>query len=215
MPAQEVHWPRQTLNDPVQETTRFRAVEPASWGYASIPTAQVSASNSSFTSNDSPEDTDSGVKFEKGEVMPVDDADSLSSSSPPSVLQKPRSTCRRQTSPPKRQERIPHRLIERNYREGLNSRFDALRDIVPGPSRLKTTKAGVLAAAISHIRQLEMEKSLLQNELQAVGYMGSGMNLSTPNIPMPVTAPQAYWSGETVMIDPAHCGIHGWRPEHV
>lgn len=48
----------------------------------------------------------------------------------------------------------------------MNSRFDALRDAIPGPSKLKSTRAGILAAAVSHIQQLEAEKAELKARLE-------------------------------------------------
>ena len=69
--------------------------------------------------------------------------------------------------PIRTQGRTAHRLVERHYRDGLNSRSDALRDAITGSSRLKATKAGVLAAAMSRIEQLEAMNAALQTQIQA------------------------------------------------
>ena len=134
------------------------------------------------TSGESP-DSESSMKFEEDDALSLEDDERAGSGASDntqsaSTRHFDRSRHRRRPSnrvefradspTSKRHRRTPHRLVERHYREGLNSRFDALRDAVPAPSRMKTTKAGVLAAAINHIQHLETVNADLQNQLHAM-----------------------------------------------
>jgi len=71
--------------------------------------------------------------------------------------------------------RTPHNVIERKYRESLNSEMERLRLTVPLTARWETnvcatigkpkpSKAIVLAAAISYIHDLERERDTLRME---------------------------------------------------
>ena len=73
----------------------------------------------------------------------------------------------------KRRRLTPHRIVERHYREGISNRIDALRDAVPAPSWMKTTKAGVLSAALNHIQHLETVNADLQTQLHASNHQYS------------------------------------------
>jgi hypothetical protein len=69
--------------------------------------------------------------------------------------------------------RIPHNMVERKYRDGLNAQLERLRKAVPallqsgdedGTSQPKPSKSMVIAAAINHIEMVTLERDMLQNE---------------------------------------------------
>ena len=68
---------------------------------------------------------------------------------------------------------IPHKIVERKYREGLKAQLERLRRAVPallqsgdldGTSQPKPSKSMVIAAAINHIEMVTLERDMLQNE---------------------------------------------------
>jgi hypothetical protein len=68
---------------------------------------------------------------------------------------------------------IPHDMVERKYREGLNAQLERLRRAVPallqsddgdGTSQPKPSKSMVIAAAINHIETVTLERDLLHDE---------------------------------------------------
>jgi hypothetical protein len=68
---------------------------------------------------------------------------------------------------------IPHNMVERKYREGLNAQLERLRRAVPallqsddgdGTSQPKPSKSMVIAAAINHIELVTLERDMLQDE---------------------------------------------------
>jgi hypothetical protein len=68
---------------------------------------------------------------------------------------------------------IPHNMVERKYREGLNAQLERLRRAVPallqsddgnGNSQPKPSKSMVIAAAINHIELVTLERDMLQDE---------------------------------------------------
>jgi hypothetical protein len=69
--------------------------------------------------------------------------------------------------------RIPHNMVERKYREGLNAQLKRLRRAVPallqtsdgdGTGQPKLSKSMVIAAAIDHIEMVTQERDMLQKE---------------------------------------------------
>jgi hypothetical protein len=69
--------------------------------------------------------------------------------------------------------RIPHNMVERKYREGLNAQLERLRRAVPvllqsgdgdGTSQPRPSKSMVIAAAINHIELVTLERDMLQSE---------------------------------------------------
>jgi len=70
---------------------------------------------------------------------------------------------------------LPHKQVERKYREGLNLSFERLRRAVPTLPRsvdsdvmgsAKPSKGMVLAAAIEYIKRIEMERDAALRSLQ-------------------------------------------------
>jgi hypothetical protein len=120
----------------------------------------------------------------------------------------------------RKHRRTPHRLIERHYREGLNSRFDDLRDAIPGPSKLKTTKAGVLAAAISHIQQLETVNAELQSQMHVINQSSITFDtVGVPSLPMDhqrlhrTYAQPVFCHTDAMMAPPDYGNMHSWRTQ--
>ena len=69
--------------------------------------------------------------------------------------------------------RIPHNMVERKYREGLNAQLERLRRAVPallqsddgdGTSQPRPSKSMVITAAINHIEMVTLERDMLQDE---------------------------------------------------
>jgi hypothetical protein len=69
--------------------------------------------------------------------------------------------------------RIPHNMVERKYREGLNAQLERLRRAVPallqsdggdGTIQPRPSKSMVIAAAINHIEMVTLERDMLQDE---------------------------------------------------
>jgi len=92
---------------------------------------------------------------------------------------RPRRSCAAQSPPSssssKMSARTPHNVVERKYRESLNSEMERLCLAVPLTARWKTnvcattgkpkpSKAIVLAAAINYIHDLERERDTLRME---------------------------------------------------
>jgi hypothetical protein len=68
---------------------------------------------------------------------------------------------------------IPHNMVERKYRDGLNAQLERLRKAVPAllqsgdgddTSQPKPSKSMVIAAAINHIETVTLERDMLQDE---------------------------------------------------
>jgi hypothetical protein len=68
---------------------------------------------------------------------------------------------------------IPHNMVERKYRQGLNAQLERLRRAVPtllqssdrdGIGQPKLSKSMVIAAAIDHIEMVTQERDILQKE---------------------------------------------------
>lgn len=94
-----------------------------------------------------------------------------------------RLSSRTQTVDPRRPTCVPHKQVERKYREGLNMEFERLRRAVPtlpqsveanvmGTS--KPSKGMVLAAAIEYIKRVERERDAAVREIERLGGKGSG-----------------------------------------
>ncbi|KAH7082732.1 hypothetical protein BKA63DRAFT_137164 [Paraphoma chrysanthemicola] len=78
----------------------------------------------------------------------------------------------------RRSQCLPHKQVERKYREGLNMEFERLRRAVPTlPQSMeanvmgaaKPSKGMVLAAAIDYIRRVEQERDAAMDEIERLG----------------------------------------------
>jgi hypothetical protein len=76
-----------------------------------------------------------------------------------------------------RTTRIPHNMVERKYRDGLNAQLERLRRAVPaqlqsddgdGTSQPRPSKSMVIAAAINHIETVTLERDMLQDEINKI-----------------------------------------------
>jgi hypothetical protein len=86
------------------------------------------------------------------------------------------STISSKKSPPT--SRIPHNMVERKYRNGLNSGMEQLKMSIPSmarwestntsPSHPKLSKALVLASAIEYIREIEGERNGLVKKIETM-----------------------------------------------
>ncbi|KAF5852423.1 hypothetical protein GGP41_007855 [Bipolaris sorokiniana] len=74
--------------------------------------------------------------------------------------------------------RIPHNMVERKYRDGLNAQLERLRRAVPallqsddgdGTSQPRPSKSMVIAAAINYIETVTLERDMLQAENNKIG----------------------------------------------
>lgn len=72
-----------------------------------------------------------------------------------------------------RTTRIPHNMVERKYRHGLNAQLERLRRAVPvlqqsdngdGTSQLKASKSSVITAAVDYIKTVTLERDMLLDE---------------------------------------------------
>lgn len=79
---------------------------------------------------------------------------------------------------PQRASCVPHKQIERKYREGLNMEFERLRRAVPTLPQCveanvigvtKPSKGMVLAAAIDYIERIERERDTALDEIERLG----------------------------------------------
>ncbi|KAH7078889.1 hypothetical protein BKA63DRAFT_591711 [Paraphoma chrysanthemicola] len=79
---------------------------------------------------------------------------------------------------PRRPACVPHKQVERKYREGLNSEMERLRRAVPtllqsaescGIGTAKPSKGMVLAAAIAYILKIERERDEAVEEVERLG----------------------------------------------
>lgn len=75
----------------------------------------------------------------------------------------------------RKRQRIPHRAVERRYRENLNAHLDKLRQTVPRTAGgedlgdgVKPSKCEVLNGAIEHINALGKENAALKTEVNAL-----------------------------------------------
>lgn len=73
---------------------------------------------------------------------------------------------------------LPHKQVERKYREGLNKEFERLRKAVPTLPQsseanaigvAKISKRTVLAAAIDYIGRVERERDVAVDEVERLG----------------------------------------------
>lgn len=74
--------------------------------------------------------------------------------------------------------RIPHNMVERKYRDGLNAQLERLRRAVPAllqsddgdsTSQPRPSKSMVIAAAINYIETVTLERDMLQAENNKIG----------------------------------------------
>jgi hypothetical protein len=82
------------------------------------------------------------------------------------------------SSKPATNVRVPHKEVERKYRDGLNTIMERLRMSVPSTARwegdcsdpfnLKPSKAMVLASAIDYIKAVEEERDMLVLEIESI-----------------------------------------------
>jgi hypothetical protein len=82
------------------------------------------------------------------------------------------------STPLRRPGRLPHKQIERKYRDGLNLEIERLRKAVPTLLQstdsgltgvAKPTKGVVLAAAIKYILKIEQERDSAIDEIERLG----------------------------------------------
>ncbi|KAF1997277.1 hypothetical protein P154DRAFT_292564 [Amniculicola lignicola CBS 123094] len=88
---------------------------------------------------------------------------------------RPRLNSGSSSSVSKRCKRQPHNLVERRYREGINSQLEKLRRVIPTLPRSqeesavghsRPSKAIVLAAAIEYITETVVERRMLAAEIE-------------------------------------------------
>jgi hypothetical protein len=89
------------------------------------------------------------------------------------------------TDPPKSNKRVPHKQVEKKYRENINAQLDALRRAIPMSKQLtgsadspdledlpmnsrQPSKALILSSATMYIKQLEQENEKLKEQIDAL-----------------------------------------------